>query len=194
MQFQDSMGRKGSINFFFFFFPMGKIKIISKFQAELAQLEILQIQYCKTLFLSECSILFKTSVELECPPEALRSTAHHAVLALLWHPGTWTTGVVPRSADACGRPGLITDISGLFLCSGPHGCFLIWFKSLSTEQQGVLWDLARGMSGCYHTKWQVTGRNSRMCVCSFRQNAQSFANPKQRPNFPNFISAYHYLF
>ena len=47
-------------------------------------------------------------------------------------------------------------------CSGSHGCFLIWFKSSSTEQQGVLWDLARSLSGCYHIKWQVTGRNSGM--------------------------------
>lgn len=146
---------------------MGKIKIISKFQAELFQLEIPQLQYCKTLFLSECSILFKTSVELECPPEALRSTAHHPVLALRWSPLApgplvWCQGVLMVVRGQC----CFTDISGLFLCSGSHGCFLIWFKSLSIEQRGVLWDLARSVSGCYHTKWQVTGRNSRICVCT----------------------------
>lgn len=125
----------------------------------------MQLQYCKTLILSECSILFKTTVELECPPEAPRSTAHHPVLALLWYPlapgaQVWCQGVLTLvRAQGC-----FTDIPGLFVCSGPHGWFLIWFKSLSTEQQGVLWDLARGMSGCYHTKWQVTGRNSRICV------------------------------
>lgn len=167
MQFQDSMWGNGSINFFFFFSPMGKIKIIYKFQAELAQLEILRLQYCKTLFFSECNILFKMSVELECPPEALRSTAHHPVLTLRWYslaPGTfvWCQGVLTLvRGHWC-----LTDIWGLFLCPGSHGCFLIWFKSLSTEQWGVLWDLARSMSGCCHTKWQVTGRNSRMCVCT----------------------------
>lgn len=94
-----------------------------------------------------------------------RSSAHHSALGLHWYP------LAPGPFVRCqGVLVLVrgqwcsTDIEGLFLCS--HGCFLIWFKSLSTEQWGVLWDLARSTSGCYHTKWQVTGRNSRICVCT----------------------------
>lgn len=76
------------------------------------------MQYCRTLFLSECSILLKVSVELECPPEALRSTAHHPVLADIH----WTISMVPRSADACERPEMLQRYL--------RALFVLWFSWL----------------------------------------------------------------
>lgn len=53
-----------------------------KFQAELSQLELLQLQDCKILFLSQCNILLKLSIKLVCSTEAVQSMHHQLVLTL----------------------------------------------------------------------------------------------------------------
>lgn len=174
---------------------MVKIKILCKFQAELLQFEILQLQCCKISFFSQCNILLKLSIELDVP----QKLSEVCITSLLWlsadiHWHLHHLYDAKECHDLWEASVSFPDTQGFFSRSGSHGFFLIWFKSLSTEQWVVPRYLERSVSGCYHIKRQVTGRNSR-CECTVRGRVPKPLQIQSKGQiFQDSTFAYHKLF